>query len=312
MVLLRGDEKMLVLRFFVWLVSLLSFGFVSLGTVTYSLVDEGENFDQSITFEEFLIENDNGYFINDVYLENMIENGDFSFDTDNNGVADNFYCGVGNNCEIVNGAQKATRVSGYEAYFLTNLKIDFNSGHKYYFKSDFSTDVGSAHVRQIFCGNQSVYYSTTVNPTSFIFTRTITDSANIYFEVYDDVSGIYVIVDNVILIDLTETFGVGNEPSLNDFELFYIDDVDYFDEMTVNGYYVDVDDLDFQALYEEFFDEEFVDFEQSDLDVERNVEYTFTSEEITINDVVLMIAFGLFWVLIIRMIGGIIYVRFNS
>jgi hypothetical protein len=83
-------------------------------------------------------------------------------------------------------------------------------------------------------------------------------------------------------------------------------------DVWVNGSYVGIDDLDFQALYEEFFDEEFVDFELSDLDVEKNVEYTFIANELSINDVVLMISFGLFWVLIIRMIGGIIYVRFNS
>lgn len=36
-------------------------------------------------------------------------------------------------------------------------------------------------------------------------------------------------IDNIILIDLTETFGMGFEPSLTDFETLYLPDTDYFD-----------------------------------------------------------------------------------
>jgi len=311
MALLRGDEKMLVLRFFVWLVSLLSFGFVSLGTVTYSLVDEGESFDQTITFEEFLIENDNGYFINDVYLENMIENGDFSVDSNSDGLADN-WIGSGSGSRVYtleNGIQKGTQSTTGSVVVYQN--INFVENCMYYLKYNAEEFFSSAGFYIMLTPSNSILSMQDLDGR-YIFESNFTDSKIYFGTISAALSNEYFTIDNVILINLTKTFGTGNEPSLSDFELFYIDDVDYFDEMTVNGYYVDVDDLDFQALYEEFFQEDFVDFELSDLDVERNVEYTFTSEEITINDVVLMIAFGLFWVLIIRMIGGIIYVRFNS
>jgi len=42
-------------------------------------------------------------------------------------------------------------------------------------------------------------------------------------------TGATVYYDNVILIDLTESFGSGFEPSLSDFELLYLPDLDYFE-----------------------------------------------------------------------------------
>jgi hypothetical protein len=330
MVLLRGDEKMLVLRFFVWLVSLLSFGFVSLGTVTYGLVDEGESFDQSITFEEYLIDNN----INFVMLDNLVENGDFSVDSNSDGLADEWvnYATLPA-FTILNGQRlQYTNSTGLPKTngIVANNFIAVTPGTKIYVGINAKKDVSDTTNTYIFFGVRTYNGTTAISNT--MISKELTTSFTMFSEVLtisdEGVTQYKPILSRIVFNTLFSDYTV------NDFMQFNVSTLiankqysqlytTTFDLMTdieiktqmdawVNGSYVGIDDLDFQALYEEFFDEEFVDFELSDLDVEKNVEYTFIANELSINDVVLMISFGLFWVLIIRMIGGIIYVRFNS
>ena len=271
---------MLVLRFFVWLVSLLSFGFVSLGTVTYGLVDEGENFDQTITFEEYLIAND---IEKSITLTNLIQNGQM----DNTSIWTN----------------QGTLV------FISNEKMNFvNDGIDSYTKQENIQTIGLNYYRSFTISN---YVSGGIYQVGSGGTVYSSDGFK---------SGIFTaIATNYVLDDL-----------IND-AVLSIDDVSLFNSSTYSKTQIDTalsnygylpynvatsmydeTDLDFQDAYAEFFGS-YEDFVIEDLGEFGYVDYSVDiNDDLSIGDISVLILFIICWVLIIRFIGGILYVRFNS
>lgn len=163
-------------------------------------------------------------------LDNMITNGDFSIDSNGDGIANNYACGSGSSCSIVDGKQRATLTTNpSEAYFRTDYYITLIAGNKYYFSMLFETNATGNYYKQIATQSVAIYKSYT-SPTAFIWVSTYSASTvRIYFEVFKSVPGSYVQIDNVMIFDLSSMFGVGNEPSLSDFEMYYLPDLDYFE-----------------------------------------------------------------------------------
>ncbi|MDD4027416.1 MAG: hypothetical protein PHO75_04520 [Candidatus Shapirobacteria bacterium] len=262
---------MLVLRFFVWLVSLLSFGFVSLGAVTYSLVDEGEYFDQTITFEDYLLANFEKSDLDPFSYYGANRTLGFIQDMD---IYDEYY-----NSTLIINADGSVTFGPYEYFDLLS--------------------VGSG-VMSLWNINASL-----IDENDSLLLDYGVDEIDL------DFNNLYILDDSINFFQSFSYYQNGFN-----FDVYcYVLPVDYSGSLDnavlwlETGY--DVTNPDFISCYIDFFGS-YENFEVEDFDVEKNVEYTFVANELSINDVVLMICFALMWFLIIRMIGGIVYVRFNT
>ena len=74
-------------------------------------------------------------------LENLIDNGDFSIDTNSDGLADNFGPIDASTYNILANYQYLYgNATGYNIGIATNANISIVSNHKYYFKFDYMTN----------------------------------------------------------------------------------------------------------------------------------------------------------------------------
>lgn len=151
-------------------------------------------------------------------LHNMIENGDFSTDTNSDGLADGFfsYDLISYSCD--NDRQNFTVNNHYSQFLYYEIDNSTVYNHKYYMGFD------NSHLGVIYIlASQGTIYS---NPPdgNFGFIWTANNSTNnTIIRFYSDYNG-SAWVDNLVMIDLTNTFGAGNEPSLSDFETYYLPD----------------------------------------------------------------------------------------
>jgi hypothetical protein len=163
-------------------------------------------------------------------LHNDIINGDFSIDADLNEKADNWavYPGV---ADLNNGVQKVYgALSGY-TYTIIQQTLATPSiiGHIYYVKGSMTSNGTGAMTRMIqFWGGtgSKVLYNAYTDPNDFSY-RFTADKAYQNFETHlfcGYNTSYYSTLTDVILIDLTNSFGAGNEPSLSDFETYYLPD----------------------------------------------------------------------------------------
>ena len=177
-------------------------------------------------------------------LENLINNGDFSVDTDGNGLANDWLQNVGSGyASIINGQQKVT-ASGTKQYNSlygsTNSYFTLSTTHKYYLNIynivlSKSADVTfRIYLEKSTGGDAQLLYSS-VNDISE-FTSYFTGGFNGTYRFCIELTKAptvavdeYFIIDNVIFIDLTASFGMGFEPSLSDFETLYLPELDYFE-----------------------------------------------------------------------------------
>jgi hypothetical protein len=170
-------------------------------------------------------------------LHNMIENGNFSDDTNSDGLADDWIIVIGQNPQIANDFQY---IYGNNVAYEVHLKqnnISYVASHEYYLSFGFSTNWTPVNgFYRIYLGgtiakNNNISFN---SDNSYIFTSSFSQSSSINIYISDQ-SGYaipnteYYGLCNVILIDLTKTFGAGNEPSLNDFETYYLPD-GYFED----------------------------------------------------------------------------------
>jgi hypothetical protein len=168
-------------------------------------------------------------------LHNLIQNGDMSDDINLNGVADNFIQ-LSNDTYTLSAQGQKVLCNGdslYAGIYYPNISL--SSTHHYYFSYTFITnDVNAYYTQSVDLRKsdntqvQTIYGSTTKDTAfSTIITSSYTNSSSLMLLLSyssDIANNIYTYTDNVILIDLTNTFGSGNEPSLADFELYYLPD----------------------------------------------------------------------------------------
>lgn len=158
-------------------------------------------------------------------LENLIVNGDFET------TLSSWSCST---ATWDNGTLKQDASSSFALYQTIPLA---KPNHKYYFRLNTKGDnVLNAKYRV------GIYNTSISNFVSNYLDITLTNdvwiSKSIIFNTTDIAQrllfhrleiGTDFYIDNIILIDLTETFGMGFEPSLTDFETLYLPDTDYFD-----------------------------------------------------------------------------------
>ncbi|MCK9576792.1 MAG: hypothetical protein M0R51_12795 [Clostridia bacterium] len=173
-------------------------------------------------------------------LENLISNGDFSDGTTgwttesyNILTATNGYASV-----VFNGNTPPTT-----SFINVNQSLVVIENHIYYCCFNYKTNiqfVGTSNIRAYFTPPTTYFYSgigvydDNWHTLSGIFTATQNTLAFFVFTGRsansNDINiGEYIYFDNIMLFDLTATFGMGFEPSLTDFETLYLPDTDYFD-----------------------------------------------------------------------------------
>lgn len=217
-------------------------------------------------------------------LENLITNGDFSLDSNGDGIANNWRGETGI-YSIVNGQQKFACNNSIGVQFIqdttTNINFSLIQGHKYFLSYYFSgytpTPSGTyfqVRLRGTPAVNQYVYNSNIIpNQQKIIFEYTPSGSSPFYIIFGVNTPSInssaYGIIDNIILIDLTQLFGFGYEPSLTDFELYYLPDLDYFE--TYNSFepdlYTQLNESDYLDLGEDLTG---IDYTKSIIDTNGN------------------------------------------
>lgn len=133
-------------------------------------------------------------------------------------------------------------VTGGHIYYL-KMVADYNKPAIWKIKLDFYAS-----------GQWSSIYNSSVDISgeySTYHTAAFSGAVRLYIQLAQSgtgtlTTGNYISVDSIILIDLTAQFGAGNEPSITDFELLYLPDMDYFDD------------------YGSFIEDSYTDFSSSD------------------------------------------------
>lgn len=115
------------------------------------------------------------------------------------------------------------------------LSANFTSvnGHRYYIRFDAIANVDNA-TRGFVIGNTSSFISTTFSATlnsnnyTTVSTYKVISSASTYASLKrSDKNGNSVTIKNLVIIDLSQMFGYGNEPSVADFEKMFFPNVFY-------------------------------------------------------------------------------------
>jgi len=189
-----------------------------------------------LTVGAFLLFLSMGTRVNAQYLyvlDNIIQDGDFPSNT-HGWTANNATITLSNASQTLKSTQNTT--PGSTAAGVYNGYI-FADGHIYYLRYYF---------KPFRTHSAKIYFTGSVVDTGVIcnadewnavsIRQTATQSGLKALVLYDNggsltgqYTGAVVYYDNVILIDLTESFGSGFEPSLSDFELLYLPDLDYFE-----------------------------------------------------------------------------------
>lgn len=177
-------------------------------------------------------------FIDDITLfvsNTIVQNGDFSKDSDGDGVGDNFRMNdpSSTNKRIDNNRQYWLPVGSAWAHGLTGFLAPFGvKNHKYYI----SFNQKNIRAVNYTSGNEVVSgLSGSEGRISKVFTlvKDLVTPGQIIF--YPAVGNKETYVGNILTIDLTESFGVGNEPTLEEFEIMlHRNNIGYYFEGTKN------------------------------------------------------------------------------
>ena len=191
-------------------------------------------------------------------LDNIMVNGDFLKDTDADGRADEWtITGTGVSFYISSGVQYIKKNTDTATIQLFQyLPVPQSATHIFYLSYDVYTNVSYGanrwYNRVSPYGSIALQLNLTQKHYSFIFSNTTYTSVEINFQLGSGGSiGDYIGLDNVILIDLTKTFGSGFEPSLSDFESYYLPSADsYFDEYSTldPSTYIQLDSTNYPNL----------------------------------------------------------------
>lgn len=180
-------------------------------------------------------------------LDNIIVNGDFS-----NGVNNwlkNTNATWSTDDEILHFIDNVKE----DAYFQQSNTPTSIEGHLYYLSFDFvQLSDNTFYVDTPTATNDLFGYNVITNSGHYsgIYERYLYRLGNLLF---DNASSTALNTnwkfDNIIFIDLTSIFGYGYEPSLTDFELYYLPKIDYFD--TYNSFE--------PSLYTQLYESDYLD-----------------------------------------------------
>lgn len=166
-------------------------------------------------------------------LDNIIRNGDFSIDLNNNELAD-YFTSEYSIVSLNNGEQTLTWNGGSNYYRLQQTfenQIDYTNS--YYITFDIVNKNFSSFTFEIRDGSQyrTIKTITATGITSFILNKNtyLSNYQAIHFVVRNPSINSSFTIKNFMIFNLTSIFGYGNEPSLSDFEMYYLPDLDYFD-----------------------------------------------------------------------------------
>ena len=145
--------------------------------------------------------------------KNEIVNGDFSKDTNADGIADNWVAANGPVCSLISGEQTIENVDG-----IGNRRIEQPIasiiGRKYYVRAQAKMVSGSGGRFQLYLGGAETILVSGATYTNYsqIVSSTISVGAVLQISVINAIGKMA--VKNVVIIDLTAAFGAGKEPTL--------------------------------------------------------------------------------------------------
>lgn len=150
---------------------------------------------------------------------NLIDNGDMnSLDNWKNGFVNNSLITLYNNKLKI----EAITENGYYGYQkVTQTVYTPILNHNYYISFDWESNYNTQAGFTLYQSSQIKYYSN-VTPYSYIYYNDVLVYDRLSFYYYMSSSsfnvGDYILMDNVLVYDLTDIFGVGQEPILEEFE----------------------------------------------------------------------------------------------
>jgi hypothetical protein len=176
-------------------------------------------------------------------IKNHIKNGNYATDGDGNGVAD-FWSSGGSDIKYIENGVQYVRDASFSQLTQNISSGILISGHKYYISFDFYNVSGTNPTIYIWVTSSVHIYSNTALSTghySKIITMNATGSG--YIECYRSGTNNGFGFGNFMMFDLSLIFGLGNEPSLSDFEQYYLPDSNYF------TYYNSFDPTNYLKMY---------------------------------------------------------------
>lgn len=156
----------------------------------------------------------------DLKLTNLFVNGNILTDSNSDGLADGFSTLVGAAASINNG-QQITRINTASPILITTNYFKFTNNHSYYFKCKFDSLLNDVTLT-IRLRNTTTDYTTfsvinlLVNGSNSFtnkYVSTSTNTGNIYLLFNSGADGEAFTIDDLVFIDLTDVFGVENEPT---------------------------------------------------------------------------------------------------
>ncbi len=152
-------------------------------------------------------------------LVNLVSNGDFS-----DGTTSFELLGIGTAFSVVSGELQVTRTTGILAFGQTTNNL--LNGNVYYVSiGTIQTDMTDFYMYR---SRTSNFIRLDNNNWRGIFIATGDGRISFGREIYQD--GSYINIDNIKVFNLTATFGAGTEPSMEEFEKYYLPDIDYFEK----------------------------------------------------------------------------------
>ena len=167
-------------------------------------------------------------------LDNIITNGDMAIDTNADGLANNWILNGTDQPYISNNIQYFRHLSPNASGGI-NQNVSIPAYHKIYVSFDFDMVLNDGYLysRLYFIGQNNVNPLGNILLTDGHYSYLITLGGGIVtgFEILIFDAGGFSIAGygNIMIFDLTILFGYGNEPTLSDFETYYLPDLNYFE-----------------------------------------------------------------------------------
>lgn len=283
---------MIFLRALVIFIQLLTFGSVTLATFVYEQTDEQSFY--SMTFEDYLIENG---ITEDITVTNKAQNGQFTTDSNSDGLADSWQKFSQTTGTLENGIQRINLTTPTVNMVLYQ-SINFSSSTNYYvnfswWKKSLSFP-GNQYLYLTGSTEQSILLNSNANWSnsySNIFVSNYANTSMRFYSYYSSgfIEGDYFEVDNVVILE-------SNSYTKSQLDTFIANYGYPVYNIATSGY--DELDTDFQTAYTDFFGS-YTDFTVSDLSEIRYYGYTMTKAEIGLTEVVILTGCIFGWVVFI-------------
>jgi len=169
-------------------------------------------------------------------LTNLVDNGDFTLDSNSDGLPDGFNTTFGNK-SLLNGILTLQATGSLQIMYPTNYATLFNANDYYYTYARVKTNSNTfdlANTTDIISNNEWVFVSTIIKSNTPSSICRIVDRATSDFQPIE--------IDYIGTINLTETFGAGKEPTKEQMDaiiqfkgFFQQTPIDFKDLILLNG-----------------------------------------------------------------------------